>query len=499
MPIDASIPLSVNQPKFDDPLTMASKAYTLKSAMANADLAPLQAEKARLGIQSEQMQVQQQRQQMQDQQTLQQIMQSPDVRGAGGQIDPQKVLQNATGKISYDTQYKLQDMLSKHQEQQAKIHHEAIESAGPFSMAINDAMQQTTKQMGGDKQAALKSIAPQYAEIYKQIATDNPSLKLNPDINSLKPEQVEQFAQQYSKYSEHMHQKKSEEVSPFAKELIAAGYKQGTPEFNAQMQKRISRETSPTQTMVNISQGGNAVSEKDSNKTGDEYLNTLPKSQQNLIKSIADGRIKPESLSTKGGHREKILAQVTQYKPDYDQKSYGQQDKAIKDFNTGKQGQSVRSFNVALEHLDTLGDLSNALSNGNLQMLNKAKNSWKTATGSEAPTDFNGAKQIVTAEVLKAIVATGGGVSEREEASKNISSASSPEQLNGQIKTYKKLFGGQLKGLENQYKSSTGKDNFRDRYLTDKGKEAAKESDSGSERKVNPKTGKPYTAADFIQ
>lgn len=209
------------------------------------------------------------------------------------------------------------------------------------------------------------------------------------------------------------------------------------------------------------------------NLKGDDYLKSLPNNEQGLVKAIAEGKIDPKTLSTKGGHREKILQQVTQYKPDYNQQDYGQSDTAIKAFNTGKQGNSVRAFNVALEHLDTLKELGNALANKDLQGVNKIANMWKTQTGDPGPTSFEGAKQLVADEVVKAIVGSGGGVHDREEAARTISAASSPDQLAGIIDTYKHLFGGQIKGLEEQYKASTKRDDFRDRYLTDKGKEAA--------------------------
>ena len=53
---------------------------------------------------------------------------------------------------------------------------------------------------------------------------------------------------------------------------------------------------------------------------------------------------------------------------------YGAANKVVKDFSTGKPGQSVRSFNVALSHLDTLGNLADALKNGNIQIINKVAN-----------------------------------------------------------------------------------------------------------------------------
>ena len=81
-------------------------------------------------------------------------------------------------------------------------------------------------------------------------------------------------------------------------------------------------------------------------------------------------------------------------------------------------------------------------------------------TGQPAPTNFDAAKQIVTSEVIKAVVASGGGVRERQEAEANFASASSPAQLKGVIDSYKKLLGGQLNSLGLQYENGTGRTDF---------------------------------------
>lgn len=244
---------------------------------------------------------------------------------------------------------------------------------------------------------------------------------------------------------------------------------------------------------------GDAVSPSQSKLHGEEYIATLKSGEQGLIRGIAEGKIDPRSLSTRGGHRERILQQVAQYKPDYNQQDYGQADSAVKAFGQGKQGQSVRAFNVALEHLDTLQELGNSLKNRDTQAINRVANFWKTQTGEPGPTSFEGAKQLVADEVVKAIVGSGGGVHDREEAARTISAASSPTQLVGIIDTYKHLFGGQIKGLEQQYKAQSKRDDFRERFLTEKGREAAgREAFDAPEVKAYKGTGKSleWTDAD---
>lgn len=146
------------------------------------------------------------------------------------------------------------------------------------------------------------------------------------------------------------------------------------------------------------------------------------------------------------------------------------QTKSYKDFTTGMQGRQVNSFNTAIDHLATMDKLSDALANGDTKAINAIGNMVAKQTGSAAPTSFNAAKQIVTAEVIKSIVASGGGVKERQEAEANFAAANSPAQLKGVINTYKDLMGGQLKSLELQYGNTTGRKDF-EKKLTPAAKE----------------------------
>ncbi len=144
--------------------------------------------------------------------------------------------------------------------------------------------------------------------------------------------------------------------------------------------------------------------------------------------------------------------------------------KATKDFTTGVQGRMVNSFNTAIDHLATLEQLGTALNNKDTQLINKIGNTIATWTGEPAPVSFDAAKRIVGQEITKAIVANGGGVKEREEAAASISSANSPAQLNGVIKTYKELLAGQLKSLGLQYEQTTKRKDFKDK-LTPRAKQ----------------------------
>jgi hypothetical protein len=137
----------------------------------------------------------------------------------------------------------------------------------------------------------------------------------------------------------------------------------------------------------------------------------------------------------------------------------------VKDFTSGISSRKVTANNTAINHLETMEKLADDLNNRNTNIVNKAGNLYAEQTGSAAPTNFDAAKQLVAAEVIKAVVNNGGGVKEREEAAQNFNNARSPAQLKGVIKTYKELLGGQLQSLGKQYEVGSGRQDFQEKFL----------------------------------
>jgi len=186
-----------------------------------------------------------------------------------------------------------------------------------------------------------------------------------------------------------------------------------------------------------------------------------PMQVENAAQMIASGQIKPLSgFAMRSPYGQSVMSRVKELNPDYRAGDVESSIKATKDFATGKNGNTVRSLNVAVSHLDTLGELSDALNNNDINLFNKLGNAYAQQTGNPIPTSFNAAKKIVADEIVKGIVGSGGGVSDREEAANTINAANSPAQLKGVIDTYKQLLGGQLSGLKQQYETTTGKKDF---------------------------------------
>ncbi len=171
-----------------------------------------------------------------------------------------------------------------------------------------------------------------------------------------------------------------------------------------------------------------------------------------LVDGIGKYQLSPKTALARipADVRAAVIQRVREKYPEWDETTFNAKDKAGRDFTTGKQGDMLRSFATAGEHLDQLGSLVTAMDNGNTVLFNRVANTWAAQTGQPAPTNFDAAKDIVAKEVMKAIIAGGGGQAEREELAKQLSNAKSLQQLSGVIEQYRGLMSAQYENLMKQ-------------------------------------------------
>ena len=177
----------------------------------------------------------------------------------------------------------------------------------------------------------------------------------------------------------------------------------------------------------------------------------------------------------------------------------------VRSFATGVEGRSVRSFNTAINHLDTMDKLATALQNNDVRSFNAIGNMFAKETGKPAPTDFDAAKAIVGGEVAKALTGANMALKDREEIRDSLARANSPAQLKGVVKTLQELMGGQLESLQLQYESGTGRKDF-DKKMTGRAKEVVSSLQGQTPAKPaaqaaamyarNPKTGERIMSLD---
>ncbi|WP_219116081.1 hypothetical protein [Janthinobacterium sp. UMAB-56] len=186
---------------------------------------------------------------------------------------------------------------------------------------------------------------------------------------------------------------------------------------------------------------------------------------ESSVDAIGQGRMKaPTGYALRNPKIANLMDRVNAKYPNFDATEYDAKQKAMRDFSTGTPGNSIRSFSTATDHLSQLDQLVDALGNGNVPLANKIANTVAQSTGSTAPTNFDAVKGIVAKEVLKSIVAGGGGVEERQELSHLLDNAKTTKQLKGVIGGYLHLMSAQKDNLERQYELSTGRKDAGSRF-----------------------------------
>lgn len=158
-----------------------------------------------------------------------------------------------------------------------------------------------------------------------------------------------------------------------------------------------------------------------------------------------------------------LQAEVLKNNPTYDGTRFGERSKVVNDFASGPEGNTTRSLNVVMDHLDTLNQYMQALNNGDIRVINSLKNAVSNQLGYPAPATVSALKPIVGQELVKAIVARGGGQAERQEAADSWNQATAPAQQQQILEGQQQLLTGQLHGLQRQYEEGTGLHNFGDK------------------------------------
>jgi hypothetical protein len=147
------------------------------------------------------------------------------------------------------------------------------------------------------------------------------------------------------------------------------------------------------------------------------------------------------------GQRSALIAQVQAKYPGWDETQYDAKKGGAQKFAYGDQGNQMRSFATSGAHLDQLGTLIDNLDNHDNQTLNKIGNAISQWNGNTPVTNFDAAKSVISKEVMKSIVAGGGGEAERKELSDSLANAKSPQQLKGVVQQYRSLMSAQYENL----------------------------------------------------
>lgn len=181
-----------------------------------------------------------------------------------------------------------------------------------------------------------------------------------------------------------------------------------------------------------------------------------PEARHDLAQSIAGYQLPPLSgFALARPEGQKIQSEITKINPDYQATEYNNYNKTISGFGAGKQGDTIRYINNAIQHIDVMQKAAEALGSGDMRGFNTIANALGKEFGVAAPTTFDGLRQIVGTEIERAATGGVGAAVDRDRLIESLDKANSPEQLADVFKNFKALFGGQAQSLKTQYESGT--------------------------------------------
>lgn len=248
----------------------------------------------------------------------------------------------------------------------------------------------------------------------------------------------------------------------------------------------------------------NAVPAEYADLHGDDYLKKLMPGDAGLIKGIGEGKIDPKTLSTRGGHREKVLQQVVQAFPDFDQTNYSARYGVRKDFTSGVASRNVTAINTAIGHLGTMQELGDKLDNRDLRAWNQVANALGVQLGKDQATNFDVVQGAVADELMRVFRQVGASQQEADAWRAKFPSKGSPTQIKGAITTAADLLGSRIESLDDQWKRGMNTDAGYPKLLSDKSKSTFKkiggnlgrygisESGGGSGGSLPPTNAKGY-------
>jgi hypothetical protein len=193
--------------------------------------------------------------------------------------------------------------------------------------------------------------------------------------------------------------------------------------------------------------------------TGDAYLQTLPASDQAVVKAMVEGRQPPPtSFAMSKPYWQQRIQEANNYDPSFDQTTWPGRVKTRTSFAGGPDAANVTAIDTALQHAGVVSQALGALGNTSVPMYNTAKNWLAQEFGSSAPTNARESVDALSSEARKVFQATGGGnLTELENWQKNFPVNGSPEQQKGSLSQFVSLLDSRLDALADKYNRGMGK------------------------------------------
>jgi hypothetical protein len=196
----------------------------------------------------------------------------------------------------------------------------------------------------------------------------------------------------------------------------------------------------------------------DVTKTGQDYLNTLPKGEANIVGGMIDGTVPmPSAYALSKPLWVQRIADAKQADPTFDGTIWSGRIAGRRDFfGGGKSAEMVRSANQTIGHVGDLVQKADALGNSSFTPWNYVKNEASSLTGSDAPGNWVTNAHAVADEIGKLFKGNNLSDSEIHAWADNLSPNMSPTQQRGAIGNLMGLLQHSLDALESKREASIG-------------------------------------------
>lgn len=193
---------------------------------------------------------------------------------------------------------------------------------------------------------------------------------------------------------------------------------------------------------------------------GDAVLQQVPPAVRNQVKGILEGRqALPVGTATKDPYWKAIIQIAQQVDPTFDAVNYNARANTRKDFTSGKAAQQINGINTVIGHLSDLAGEGDKLDNYGTDWMNAIRNKLTTGGSKRgvAINNFETLREGVGNELMRVWRQVGAGSEkEIEDWKATISSAKSPQELQGAFKTIAGMLESKLSALDEQYKQGMG-------------------------------------------
>lgn len=200
-----------------------------------------------------------------------------------------------------------------------------------------------------------------------------------------------------------------------------------------------------------VSGTGNAAQfahEQPVNGVRANYLNSLPATQQELVRSIGEGRTELSSRTASTKEGKALMEQVTTAFPGYDFSRAPEYAATRKAFTSGKTADAINALNTAMGHMLTM--YQNATLGGPLPVIGAVER----AAGNQSAIDLANAKTALVDELGRAYRA--GALTDQEaKAWKGRIDVWSPSEIKGNAASFVQLLDSKLSSYEAQWKNGS--------------------------------------------